>query len=125
MKLRQERLPITGFGATPTQAEVTVGTLTGGERARRAAMGPMLGVGVALVVLPVPLVHLIVPPLALIGGVALGLRRASIQQIFTGGHGPCPFCGTEQTLGLTGSAYRLPQTLKCRSCLKPLSLDAA
>lgn len=114
---------LTGFGATPSTAQVTIATLTAGERLKRAAMGPVIGVVVTLIVLPIPIVHLIVPPLALIGGLVYGGLRTTQHEIITAAHGTCPFCGTDQTFGLTGAPYRMPRNLTCHSCRKPFTID--
>ncbi len=124
-ELRALHLPISGFGVRSSQANIEIRSLSGRERLRRAAMAPLIGLGVAIAVLPIPIVHFAVPPVALLGGIVVGLRRATQRELFATAHGPCPFCGTEQTLGVNGSAYRLPRTLSCRSCRKPLTLDAA
>jgi hypothetical protein len=63
--------------------------------------------------------------MASLAGIVFGVRRAFQREIITAARGPCPFCGTEQTLGLAGSTYRLPRDLKCRSCLQLLTLDEA
>ena len=125
MKTRPVHLPISGFGAPATQAELVVASLTAGERFRRAAIAPALGLAASIMVLPIPIVHFAVPPVALVGGFVMGIRRMLQGEVIQSAHGPCPFCLTDQTLGLTGSAYRLPRALKCRACLKLLSLDAA
>jgi len=119
------RLNITGIGTAPVAAMVETRRLTGGERLRRAAMGPVLGLGVASLVLPIPIVHLIVPPLALVGGVAFGVWRLPQQELFVSLRGPCPCCGVEQSYGLCGVVYRLPQSLKCHACLQLLTLAEA
>jgi hypothetical protein len=118
-------LPLSGFGTPETHAAVVVNSLSLGERLRRAAMAPAAGLAASILVLPIPIVHLALPPVAILGGLALGVRRALQGEIIQSAHGPCPFCGTDQTLGLTGAAFRLPRDLKCRSCLKLFTLDAA
>ena len=124
MTSREVRLQLTGFGARPTVATIEVRALTGGERIRRAAIAPLAGLGIAILVLPIPVVHFAVPPVALISGVVFGFRRVAQRELVAAGHGACPFCGTEQTLGMNGTAYRLPRDLKCHSCLRPITLDA-
>lgn len=124
-RVRRVRLPLRGFGAQATQADIEVRTLTGKERVRRGAVGPAVGLGVALLVLPIPIVHLAVPPLALVTGFVMGIRRALQREIFVDARGSCPFCGAQQTLGLIGAKYRLPRDVKCGSCLRALSLEAA
>lgn len=125
MNTRQLNLPLAGFGTPSTSADVEVGSLSPGERFRRAAIAPVIGLGVSLAVIPIPIVHLAVPPVALVTGVVVGIRRAMQSEIITRATGPCPFCGAEQTLGLTGSPFRLPRNLKCHSCLKPFTIAAS
>ena len=125
MSIRQEHLPIQGFGAAPTSANIEIQTLSTGERLRRGATPPMIGLGVAIMVLPIPIVHFAVPPMAILCGLALGVRRALQREIIATARGCCPFCGAEQSLGLAGADYRLPRDLKCRSCLRLLTLDRA
>jgi hypothetical protein len=123
-EMRTIRLPISGFGVAPSQASIEVRSLSGRERLRRAGLAPLVGLGIAIAVLPIPIVHLAVPPVALIGGIVMGLRRATQRELFETAHGPCPFCGTDQTLGVNGAPFHLPRTLSCRSCRKPLTLGA-
>jgi hypothetical protein len=118
MSLRLLTLPLQGFGTPATQAQVEVKALSAGERAKRAAMAPVAGLCVSLLVLPIPIVHFAVPPLALVGGVVMGIRRALQGEIITQARGPCPFCGTDQALGLIGTPFRMPRNLKCHTCLK-------
>jgi hypothetical protein len=125
VNLRTETLPLEGFGVKPTKAQVEIQVLTSRERLKRGAMGPALGFGMALVTLPIPLVHLFFPAAALIAGVVFGVRRGLTRELFHRATGPCPFCGAEQRLGLTGSSYRVPHAVKCSECLQPLTLQAA
>ncbi len=123
MSATQPQIGIRGIGTGPVAATVEVRSLAAGERLRRAAMRPALGVGIALIVLPIPIVHLIVPPVALVGGVVVGVHRLLQRDLFVGVRGPCPCCGIEQSFGLNGAEYRLPQALKCHACLQLLTLD--
>jgi hypothetical protein len=123
MSLRPVTLSLSGFGVSPARAAVEVRTLTAGERVRRAMIAPAAGVAIAILVLPIPIVHFAVPPAALIGGVVFGIRRAGQRELFATAHGSCPFCDTEQPLGVNGTAYRLPRNLKCHSCLRSMTLD--
>jgi hypothetical protein len=125
MNLRQLSLPLSGFGTPPSRAEVEVGSLSTGERLRRAAIAPVIGLGVSLAVIPIPIVHFAVPPVALVTGVVMGIRRALQSEIITRATGACPFCGAQQTLGLTDTPYRMPRELKCHSCLKPFTISEA
>lgn len=125
MNIRHLSLPLSGFGTSPSRAEIEVGSLSSGERFRRAAIAPVIGLGVSLAVLPIPIVHFAVPPVALVTGVVMGIRRALQSEIITSATGSCPFCGATQTLGLNGTPYRMPRDLKCHSCLKPFTIDVS
>lgn len=118
-------LPLTGFGTPPSEAILEIGTLTSGERLRRAAMAPVIGLLVSVAVIPIPIVHFAVPPVAILTGITVGVRRLTQRRIITKAEGRCPFCGTSQTLGLNGSNYQMPRELKCRSCLKPFTIADA
>lgn len=124
MQIREEHLPLAGWGSATTEATLTVATLSGGERLKRALMAPLIGIGIVIIVIPIPIVHLIVPPLALIGGIVMGFIRAGTRQTIQSARGPCPFCGTDQTLGLTGASFRLPRNLHCRACRKAFSMES-
>lgn len=125
MSIRRLALPIKGFGTEPSVADIEVKHLTAGERLRRGAMAPATGLVVAIAVLPIPIVHLAVPPMAIVAGILFGVRRASVTEVFASAHGPCPFCGADQTFGLTGARFRLPRGFKCRACRRLLTLEAA
>ena len=123
MQIHTLRLPLSGIGVTNGQATAEVATLTLRERLRRGATAPLAGLGIAILVLPIPVVHFAVPPVAILGGIALGIRRATQRKLFHAVHGLCPCCGVEQSLGLNGAPFRLPQALKCHACLQLLVLD--
>lgn len=124
MNITSTTLPLAGFGTPITQAMVEIGSLSKAERFRRAIIAPAIGLAVSVAVLPIPIVHFAVPPVAILTGIVLGIRRIGQGRIITRAEGICPFCGTTQTLGLNGSAYRLPRELKCRSCLKHFTISA-
>lgn len=123
METREAHLPMAGWGSETTEATLTVASLSAQERMRRGIIAPLVGLGIAIMVLPIPIVHFMVPPLALLGGIVMGVKRAATREIILSAHGPCPFCGTNQTLGLNGSAYRMPRSLSCRNCRKTFSID--
>lgn len=124
MQTREAHLPLFGWGSPRTEATLTIGQLSARDRLKRGIMTPLIGLGIAIMVLPIPLVHFMVPPVAILGGIVLGIMRANTREVILAAHGPCPFCGTEQTLGLTGSRYRMPRNLHCRNCRKEFAIDA-
>ncbi|MBK7349334.1 MAG: hypothetical protein IPI92_05670 [Gemmatimonadetes bacterium] len=122
---RDEAALLRGLGAAPVPVRLPIRSLGPAERLRRAALGPLGGLGVAIAVLPVPIIHLVLPPVALLTGVVLGVRRGLVRALFGAARGTCPCCGQEQSLGLTGTPYRLPRELKCHACRQILTLEAA
>lgn len=82
-----------------------------------------LGVGVAVIALPIPLVHLVLVPGGLLLGVILAAIRLGQREIFGSAEGACPFCGTPQRLGLAGRVFRLPRKVFCRNCQRALNLE--
>jgi hypothetical protein len=77
---------------------------------------------VAAVALPIPLVHLVLVPGALLLGIIFGAIRLGHREIFSSAEGACPFCGTRQRLGLAGRVFRLPREVFCRNCRRALDL---
>ena len=53
-----------------------------------------------------------------------GLQPTAEALLFGAARGTCPCCGQEQSLGLTGTPYRLPRELKCHACRQILILEA-
>src|SRR5881397_741391 len=102
MELRVMELPLTGFGVAPTPARVEILTLSTVDRIKRAAVifgAALLGAAIAI---PIPLVHFVLVPAALILGGAFGLLRLRQGEIFRSAHGSCPFCSTEQSFMVMG-----------------------
>jgi hypothetical protein len=75
MRSRSLDLPLRAAGAAPETAQVEIGVLDPGDRLKRAGLALTAGVGVALVALPIPIVHLVLVPGGLILGLGLALRR--------------------------------------------------
>ena len=123
MPTRTLLLPLEGFGAAATQASVEVARLTPGERIRRSALGFVALLAVALVALPIPIVHFILVPAALLGAIVLAVIRLRQGEVFGAVEGACPFCGERQTFTVLGR-FRLPRVLHCAACHRELRLTA-
>jgi hypothetical protein len=115
-------LPLKGFGAPATPAQVEYYTLSKVDRLKRAGMILGAGIVAAVIFIPVPLVHLIVVPGALVLGFILALVRLQQGEIFRSVAGRCPFCGSEQRFTALGR-FRIPKTLNCSSCQRQLVLE--
>ena len=124
MGTRTLTVPLKGFGRPPTDAEVVVQTLTLKARLTRSATVLAAGLVVAAIALPIPLVHFVLVPGAILLGIAFGAIRLRHREIFSSAEGACPFCGTRQRLGLTGRVFRLPREVFCRNCQRALDLGS-
>ena len=122
MELRALELRLKGFGAPATRARVELAELSRTERLRRAGMIFLWFLLVALVAIPIPLVHFVLVPGALLLGIVLAVRRLGQGEIFREVQGRCPFCGAEQSFQVMGR-FRLPKTLHCSSCGRELVLE--
>ena len=117
-------LPLKGFGAPPTAATVELIVLTPAERLKRAVVLFGIFLVVALLALPIPIVHLFLVPGALLLGLMLSARRLGQVQIFRRVQGRCPFCGTEQTFSAMGP-FRLPRQVHCGHGQRSLMIEQA
>jgi hypothetical protein len=108
---RSLEVPLKGFGAAPSRAELVIESLRLKDRMRRAA-------------LPIPLVHFVLVPGALVLGLVAGALRLNQREIIRSAEGSCPYCGTPQRLGLAGRVFRLPREVFCDKCRRPLDLGA-
>lgn len=112
-----------GLGVSPVVLQLPIRHLGPVARLKRAALGPLVGLAVAVAVLPIPIIHLVLPPVALLAGVGVGIRRGLVRTLFGQARGVCPCCGQEQGLGLAGTPFRLPRELKCTACRQLLTLE--
>jgi hypothetical protein len=122
MPTRSLTLPLSGFGRPATEAHVIVETLRPKDRLVRAGSVALAGFVLALIFIPIPLVHLVLVPGALILGAVLALLRLRQREIFSFAEGRCPYCGADQRLGLRGKVFRLPRRVSCRECRRDLDL---
>ena len=124
MNTQSLEVPLKGFGAAPTLAQLVVENLTAGERVRRAAIALAAGAALASIALPIPLVHFVLVPGALLLGLIFATIRLNQRQVIRSAEGACPYCGTHQRLGLAGRVFRLPREVFCDKCRRPLDLGA-
>src|SRR4051812_43257286 len=117
-------VPLKGFGATPTRAQVVVENLTTGQRVRRAGVALGAGGVLAVIALPIPLVHFVLVPGALLFGLIFAAMRLGKGQVIGWAEGACPYCGAHQRLALAGRVFRWPREVFCEKCSRPLDLGA-
>jgi hypothetical protein len=124
MEVRSLQGSLRGFGVKPAVAYLEVDTLTLTDRLKRATTIFGLAVVLALIAIPIPIVHFLLVPGALLVGAVLALVRLGQAEIFQSARGRCPFCGTEQSFNVMGR-FRLPKKLFCSSCQRQLLLEEA
>jgi hypothetical protein len=120
--IRTLDLRLHGFGAPTAPARAEVAELAPVDRVKRAAVVFGAFVAVAIVALPIPIVHLMLVPGALLLAFVLGGLRLRENAIFRDVSGTCPFCGTEQHFPLFGR-FRLPKDVHCTNCARKLTLE--
>jgi hypothetical protein len=122
VNLRTIPLTLHGFGASPAPARAEVAELSRAERLKRAAVVFGAFIAVAMIALPIPIVHFVVVPGGLLLAVTLGLLRLREDEVFRAVDGRCPFCGTEQSFSVLGR-FRLPRQVDCANCHRRLTLE--
>jgi hypothetical protein len=122
MTTRSLELQLHGFGAPLAPAHAEVAELAPKDRLKRAATIFGVFIAVALIAIPIPIVHFVVVPGGLLLAFLLGALRLRDGAIFRGVQGQCPFCGTEQQFPLYGR-FSLPKSLHCSNCGRKLTLD--
>jgi hypothetical protein len=122
MEVRSLQGSLRGFGVKPSVAYLELDTLTLADRVKRAATIFGLGMVLALIAIPIPLVHFVLIPGALLVGTVLALVRLGQAEVFRSATGRCPFCGKEQSFSVMGR-FRLPKKLYCSSCQRQLLLE--
>ncbi|HKT59070.1 MAG TPA: hypothetical protein VJQ46_03405 [Gemmatimonadales bacterium] len=122
MTTRTLNLRLHGFGAPTAPARAEIAELAPTDRIKRAAVVFGAFVAVAIVALPIPIVHFMLVPGGLLLAFVLGGLRLREAAIFRDVSGRCPFCGTEQHFPLFGR-FRLPRAVYCSNCGRKLTLE--
>lgn len=122
MTTRTIELRVKGFGAPPGTAQAEVAELSLADRLKRAGVVFGAFVAVAVIAIPIPIVHFMLVPGGLLLAFILGGIRLGQSKIFNGVEGRCPFCGTEQEFPVLGR-FRLPREVHCGSCRRRLVLE--
>jgi hypothetical protein len=123
MEVRSLRLPLKAFGVKPSFARVELGALSPADRLKRAAMIFGISLVVAILAIPIPIVHLVLVPAAVVFGIALALVKLKQREVFRQVQGRCPHCNADQSFTVMGR-FRLPKKLHCASCHQELVLES-
>jgi hypothetical protein len=110
-------------GGPQTPGVAVLAIPDGSSRLRSAGIALGLGVLLALVFLPIPIVHFAGVPLALLGGLVIAARRLAPGARLRTIRGACPHCGHEQSFYLGPSWKRggVSRQLVCERCAQTLA----
>lgn len=114
---------LTVFGASPVAAVAIVRHRSLASRLGRAGVGLGFAWLLAFPAIFLPVLHFVLVPGLLLGGVVLAAQRLREDQTLARVEGRCPRCGA--TLDATpGGRFRLPRSVQCVHCKNTLTLTA-
>lgn len=106
-----------------TAGQVRIESWDQSARLRRAAKTWAGCWGVAIAVIPFPLLHFVIPPVMLLAGPIAGIYVYTRQSVVLGGEGECPECG--KNFPIARLANRFPQSDLCTHCQSDVKLSLA
>ena len=107
-----------------TRAAGTLDEFSAADRVKRAAATFAIGVLVAVLFIPIPIIHLLAIPFALIAGTAISIRQSMSVARLRPLRMPCPKCGGTNRVG-GGVGLRdvaTPVERMCDECRRGLQL---
>ncbi|MEO8480221.1 MAG: hypothetical protein ABI542_11380 [Gemmatimonadota bacterium] len=115
---------LTTSDAPPTSVPGSLKVFSPPRRMLRAGVVMLIFVGMAAMLIPIPIVHLVGIPLTLIIGIVVAARTLRTVARLAPTHLACPKCGARNNVG-GGIGYRTetgPIDRACESCRRPLEL---
>ncbi len=126
MTTRSAPLRLHAWTGAESRATGTWRVFDRAHRLRRAGSALGLGAGIALLMLPIPIVHFAGVPGGLLFGLVAAADQFATPEILREADGACPHCDTAQRF-LVGTGLRkvgLPTQVFCKQCGKPSTLEA-
>lgn len=108
-------------GSKSTPGEVRIIEWNSRERLIRAAKVLALCWGIALITIPIPMVHFVVPPIMLLVGPFLFYVNYKQENGVAGGQGTCPSCS--QKFDVVSGKLRWPIFEICNHCKSHVRLE--
>ena len=111
------------FGASPAPAVAVVRHRNLASRLGRATLGLVIAWLLAFPAVFLPVLHFVLVPGFVIGGVVLAAQRLREDRTLARVEGTCPRCGV--ALDATpGGRFRLPRAVQCVHCKNTLTVTA-
>lgn len=119
------RVTLTAKGVDPTEAEGVVQVYSPVQRIGRAAALFGIAVLAAASLIPIPLIHLLGPPILLVLGIVFAVRQLRAEERLKPLKLPCPKCGYKNRLGggIGVRSLAEPMVRQCESCRRELTLQ--
>ena len=109
-----------------TEGEVTLQTWNVPARSRRAMKWLFMIWGVGAFFVLIPIIHFIIPPLAIITGPVIAFLLSRQSSAVTGGSGACPSCGARFAIvrsNYLGVEDQWPIRDICASCREEATIE--
>lgn len=124
---RTVQVTITTAGVEPSTGPGRLVEYSPGRRLLRAAGVFLAFVGLAALLIPIPVIHLVGIPLMLVLGLVTAARTLGREARLARMHLPCPKCGARNDLGggLGLANPSGPFAITCSSCRRGLTMTLA
>lgn len=121
---RSATLTLDTDGAEPTRAVTTVTVFSPAQRARRAIVALLIGAAAAAALIPIPIVHLMGIPLALVTAIVIAVKQLRVAARVGRVAVNCPKCAAPQAIGggFGFASIDGPIPITCDSCRRMLTL---
>lgn len=124
MPERSATLTLVADGAEPTHADTTVTMFSSAQRLRRAIVALLIGAAAAAALIPIPIVHLLGIPLAVLASIVIAVKQLRVAARVGRVPVACPKCAAPQAIGggFGFTSIDGPIPLTCDSCRRMLTL---
>ncbi|MBA2291351.1 MAG: hypothetical protein H0W15_02725 [Gemmatimonadales bacterium] len=124
MPERSATLTLSTDGAASTHATTTVTVFSPRQRTRRAIVALLIGAAAAAALIPIPIIHLVGIPLALLTAIVIAVKQLRVAARLGRVGVACPKCAAPQAIG-GGFGFPSidgPIPMTCDSCRRLLTL---
>lgn len=111
-------------GAASTHATTTVTMFSPPQRTRRAIVALVIGAAAAAALIPIPIIHLVGIPLALLTAIVIAVKQLRVAARVGRVRVACPKCAAPQAIGggFGFGSIDEPIPMTCDSCRRMLTL---